>query len=215
VVLLVGRRQHLGFVDVIDPERLQDLRFDEMADARLGHDGDRDDLLDLLDLRGVRHAGDTAVSADVGRHTLEGHDGAGAGILGDLRLIGRGDVHEDAALEHLGQAGLHGEGAGLALHGYRLLRRERSASECTGGHLPAQSRTVERQEPKVTGAVNMPVGASSTNVVPDLSWNSSPFFVWNTVTSPSELRSHVPMTSLPSRSNQALPVPVTSTSGEG
>ena len=28
----------------------------------------------------------------------------GAGVLGDLRLLGVGDVHDDAALEHLGEA---------------------------------------------------------------------------------------------------------------
>jgi hypothetical protein len=37
---LVGRRQHLGLVDVVDLERLEHLRLDEVADARLGHDRD-------------------------------------------------------------------------------------------------------------------------------------------------------------------------------
>ena len=31
----------------------------------------------------------------------------GAGLLGDLGLLGVGDVHDDAALQHLGQADLH------------------------------------------------------------------------------------------------------------
>ena len=30
----------------------------------------------------------------------------GACVLGDLRLLGVDDVHDDAALEHLGEAGL-------------------------------------------------------------------------------------------------------------
>ena len=42
VVGLVGRRQHLGLVDVVDAERLEDLRLDEVADAGLGHDRDGD-----------------------------------------------------------------------------------------------------------------------------------------------------------------------------
>ena len=50
VEVLVGRRQHLGLVDVVDGERLEDLRLDEVADARLGHHRDGHRLLDLPDL---------------------------------------------------------------------------------------------------------------------------------------------------------------------
>ena len=32
--------------------------------------------------------------ADVGGHALERHHGAGAGVLGDPRLLGVGDVHD-------------------------------------------------------------------------------------------------------------------------
>src|SRR3954451_7363506 len=41
VVVLVGRGQDLGLVDVVDAERLEDLGFDEVADAGLRHDRDR------------------------------------------------------------------------------------------------------------------------------------------------------------------------------
>ena len=41
----------------------------------------RDDL-------GVGHARDAALAADVGGHALERHHGDGAGVLGDLRLLG-------------------------------------------------------------------------------------------------------------------------------
>ena len=41
VVLVVGRGQHFGLVDVVRAERLQHLRLDEVADARLRHDRDR------------------------------------------------------------------------------------------------------------------------------------------------------------------------------
>ena len=37
VVRFVGRRQHFGLVDVVDAERLQDLRLGEVTDAGLGH----------------------------------------------------------------------------------------------------------------------------------------------------------------------------------
>ena len=76
VMLDVGRRQHLGLVDVVDLERLQDLRLGEMADPALGHHGNRDGLLDLADHARVGHARDAAVAADVGRHALERHHGA-------------------------------------------------------------------------------------------------------------------------------------------
>jgi len=52
-------------------------------------------------------SGYAAFLADVGRHALERHDRRRAGLLGDERLIGVGDIHDDAALKHLGQADLH------------------------------------------------------------------------------------------------------------
>ena len=84
VVRLVGRSQHLGLVDVVDLERLQHLGLDEVPDAGLRHHRDRHRLLDLLDHRGVRHAGDAAVRADVGRYPLERHHRGRTGVLGDL-----------------------------------------------------------------------------------------------------------------------------------
>ena len=59
-----------------------------------------------VDQVGVAHARDAALGADVGGHALERHDGDGAGILGDLGLLGGDDVHDDAALEHLGESAL-------------------------------------------------------------------------------------------------------------
>ena len=116
-------REDLGLVDVVDAERLEDLRLDEVADPRLGHDRDRHRVHDPDDHRRVGHAGDAAGGADVGRDALERHDGDGAGLFGDLRLLGRDDVHDDAALEHLGEALLGGPGAGFG-HGVRVLRED-------------------------------------------------------------------------------------------
>ena len=106
VVGVVGRGEHLGLVDVVDAEGLEDLRLDEVADARLGHhrDGHRGD--DAVDHVGVAHARDAALGADVGGDPLERHDGDRAGVLGDLGLLGGDDVHDHAALEHLGHAAL-------------------------------------------------------------------------------------------------------------
>ena len=68
--------------------------------------GNRDRLLDLADLVGIRHARDAALRPDVGGDALERHDRARARVLRDPRLLGRRDVHDHAALEHLGQARL-------------------------------------------------------------------------------------------------------------
>ena len=110
VVGLVGRGEHLALVDVVDAERLEDLRLGEVADAALGHDRDRDRGLDALDHRRVAHAGDAAVAADVGGHPLERHHRDRAGVLGDPGLLGGDDVHDDAAPQHLGEAPLDPRG---------------------------------------------------------------------------------------------------------
>jgi hypothetical protein len=115
VVRLVGRRQDLGLVDVVHLEGLEHLRLGEVPDAGLGHDGDRHGLLDALDHRGVRHARDAAVAAYVGGHALQRHHGGRAGGLGHACLLGVDHVHDDAALEHLRQAGLDAE-CGLVAH---------------------------------------------------------------------------------------------------
>ena len=47
VVQLVRRGEDLRLVDVVDAQRLEHLRLDEVADARLGHDRDRDRVHDL------------------------------------------------------------------------------------------------------------------------------------------------------------------------
>ena len=104
VVGLVGGGQDLGLVDVVDLERLEDLGLGEVADAGLGHDGDGHGGLDALDHRRVGHARDAAVAADVGGHALERHDRDSARVLGNAGLLRRDDVHDHAALEHLGKA---------------------------------------------------------------------------------------------------------------
>ena len=116
VVPFVRGGQHFRFVDVVDPHRLEDLGLDEVADAHLRHHRDADSVHNALDHLRVGHAGDTTVGADVSRNTLEGHDGAGASLFGDLRVLRRDDVHDDAALQHLGKATLNGIGSGLDNH---------------------------------------------------------------------------------------------------
>ena len=103
VIDIIGWRQDLALVDVVNLDGLEHLRLDGVADAALGHDRNGDGLLDALDHLRVAHARDTARRADVSRDALERHDGTGTGLLRDLRLLRRRDVHDDAALEHLGE----------------------------------------------------------------------------------------------------------------
>ncbi len=108
VVLFVGRRQHFALVDVIHAQRFQNARLGEVADARLGHHRNADLPHDLADLADGRHARHAAVFADIGRHAFQRHHRAGARLFGDHRLFGVGDVHDHAALQHLGQTRLSG-----------------------------------------------------------------------------------------------------------
>ncbi len=133
VVRLVGGREHLRLVDVVDAERLQYLRFGEVPDAALRHHRDRDRLLDALDHRGVAHAGHAAVAADIGRDALERHHGDRAGVLGDLRLLGVDDVHDDAAAQHLGEPALDPGGARRALSRQCVALVGHGAEARTGG----------------------------------------------------------------------------------
>ena len=135
VVLDVGRGEHLRLVDVVDLERLEDLRLDEVADPALRHHRDRDRLLDLADHLRVGHAGHPAVAADVGGNALERHHRAGARVLRDPRLLGVDDVHDHPALEHLGEARLDAQGPDL---GHRL--------ECSRWLPPAEAGATGRYE---------------------------------------------------------------------
>ena len=118
---LVGGRQHLALVDVVDAERLEDLRLDEMADAALGHHRDRDRLHDLpgsspgrscaprRPARGYRRARAPAPS----RPTRPPPRRSG--------LLGVDHIHDHAALEHLGEVAFDAIRSCLLLHARLLL----------------------------------------------------------------------------------------------
>ncbi len=112
VVGLVGRGEDFALVDVVHRQRFQHLGLGEMADAGLGHDRDGDHGLDALDHLGVAHPGHPALAADVRGDPLQCHHGHRAGVFGDLGLLGVDDVHDDAALQHLGEASFDQVGAG-------------------------------------------------------------------------------------------------------
>jgi hypothetical protein len=70
-------------------------------------------MMPSIDHARVAHAADATLRADVGGDPLERHHGDGAGVFGDLRLLGGDDVHDHAALEHLGHAALHARSANV------------------------------------------------------------------------------------------------------
>ena len=110
---VVGGGQHFALVDIVDAEGFKDAGFDDVPDARLGHDRDGHGVHDAQDDGRIGHAGDAPGLADIGGDALKRHDGARARFLCDFCLLGGGDVHDDATLQHFGQTGLELERAFL------------------------------------------------------------------------------------------------------
>src|SRR5216683_2522467 len=107
VILFIGGSQNFAFVDKIHFKCLQDLGLDKMSDTHLGHHRNGNCLHDLADDFDGCHARHAALFANVGWYALERHHRASSGFLRDLRLLGVGDIHNHAALEHFRQADLH------------------------------------------------------------------------------------------------------------
>ena len=107
VIFFVGGRQDFAFVDEVDFERLQDFGFGKVSDAHLCHHGNRDSPHDFANHLDGGHAGHAAFLANVGGNAFESHDGASPGLLRDFCLLGIGDVHDDAAFQHFGEADFH------------------------------------------------------------------------------------------------------------
>ena len=101
MVHIVCRGEDFAFVDVVDFNRFQNLRLDEVSDTALGHDRDGDGLLDAANHLRIAHARDPAGRTDICRDAFERHDGSRASVLCNLCLLRGCDVHDDAALQHL------------------------------------------------------------------------------------------------------------------
>src|SRR5690242_16816440 len=107
MVLFVGRRESFDIIHEIEAQGFQNAGLHEVADTRFGHRPDACGVHDMPDLTDGRHARQTGFLANVGGHALERHDGCCPGLFGDQRLLGIGDVHDDAALEHLREPHLY------------------------------------------------------------------------------------------------------------
>ncbi len=117
VMGFVRRSQDFGLVDVVDAQLFENLGLCEVANTALRHDRDRHGRHDFANLFGRSHAGDATLGADLRGHALEGHDGDRPGALGDFGLLGVRDVHDDAALKHLGEAGFKAKAGGMSIAG--------------------------------------------------------------------------------------------------
>ena len=111
----------------------------------------------------VAHPRDAALRPDVGGHALQRHHRDRAGVLGDLRLLGRDHVHDHAALEHLGHPALDARGAQLGGGGRVLVERHGVPSRVSGG--PGPARRTFRPARHDTGAVTV-AGTSAGRPVP-------------------------------------------------
>ena len=103
VVDIVGRRQHLALVDVVDFDSLQYLCFGNVSDAAFCHDGNGDGLLYAAYHLGVAHARDAASCTYVGWDALKSHYCTSSCLFGNTGLFGSSHVHDNTALQHLSQ----------------------------------------------------------------------------------------------------------------
>jgi len=103
VAFFIRRCQDFAFINVVDAQSFQKLRLHEVADSCLGHDRNGNGLFDFGNHGRIGHAGHPAVLANVRRHALQRHHGDRARLFRDFGLLHIGDVHDDAALEHLRQ----------------------------------------------------------------------------------------------------------------
>ena len=63
------------------------LALNEVSNTSLGHNGDGDGLLDLLDHAGIGHASHATRCSNVGGDTLESHDSGGTGLFSNASLL--------------------------------------------------------------------------------------------------------------------------------
>ncbi|CAB5015400.1 unannotated protein [freshwater metagenome] len=86
-----------------------------MANTGLCHYGNTYGIHNGVDHVGIRHARHPTLCANIGRDPLKSHYSYSAGILGNLGLFYVDDIHNDAALEHVGHPTLDSAGTSHCL----------------------------------------------------------------------------------------------------
>src|SRR5713226_5630422 len=116
VEMLVSRCQHLGFIDAIHADGLQNLGFYEMSNTTLRHHRNSHRLFNLNNQFGIAHTRHAALRANIGWHPLQRHHRRGSRVLRDTRLLSVDHVANYAALEHLWKIALNLYSSCLLLH---------------------------------------------------------------------------------------------------
>ena len=86
-----------------------------MSDPGFGHDRNTDCGDDAVDQIRITHPRHATLGADVRGHAFQRHYRHRTGSLGDARLLRVDDVHDHAALEHLGHPALDSRGSDLGV----------------------------------------------------------------------------------------------------
>ena len=96
MVHIVCGRKYFTFINIININGLQHLRFNKMADTAFRHHRDGNGFLNLPDHLGIAHAGYAAGSPDVSRYSFQSHHRHRSGR--DFGLFRTGYIHNDPAL---------------------------------------------------------------------------------------------------------------------
>jgi hypothetical protein len=104
MVRLIRRSEYFRFIDEVDANLLQNLRFGKVADATLRHHWDGNGSHDLANHLWRRHAGDAALGTNLRGYAFESHHCDSSRAFGNDRLLDVDHVHDHAAFQHLRQA---------------------------------------------------------------------------------------------------------------
>src|SRR4029077_6983246 len=110
----------------------------KVADTHFRHHRNGDRGHDFANHFDRGHSGPPAFFTDVRRHALERHHRACSCLFRDARLLGVGDVHDNAALEHLREPNFYAPLVGICVvtAAVYLLRV----------HVPSPHKKIESQE---------------------------------------------------------------------
>ena len=98
VVFIICRGENLRLINVINLNRLKDLRFGKVADTAFRHNGNRHSFLYPFNHFGIAHTGYAACRTDIRRDSFQSHNSTGTRRFCNLGLFRGGNVHNNAAL---------------------------------------------------------------------------------------------------------------------
>src|SRR5579872_370174 len=116
MIMLIGGGQHLGLVNAVYADGLENLGLDKMPDTALCHHWNGHGLFNLNDQFRVAHTGNAAMCADIGWHALKGHNGAGSSLFRDTSLFRVHYIADNSTFEHLRESTLDFYCSCLLLH---------------------------------------------------------------------------------------------------